>query len=130
MSHILWNPNVRYLIHNSPPPVLILSKINPVQALQSSFRKIHFNIILSQTPESPKWSLSLRLYHHNSACASSLKHMCCISNPSLLDLRSTDHKAPLNVVFFSALLSGSSYALVSPSAPFSRTPPVYVSPPM
>ena len=51
----LWNPKVHYRIHNSPPPVPILSQTDLV----------HFNIIL---PGSSKPPPSLRFPHQNPVC--------------------------------------------------------------
>ena len=75
IPHILWNPKC-------PPPVPILSQLDPVHTLTSHFLKIHLNIILPSTPGSPKWSLSLRFPHQNPKYASPLPHTCYMLRPS------------------------------------------------
>ena len=65
-----------------PPPVSILSKIDPAHTPIAHFLKIHLNITLPSTPGSPKWSLSLRFPHQNPVYASPFPHTRYMPRPS------------------------------------------------
>ena len=110
-SFFLWDPNVHYHVHNSPPLVPVSIHINPVHGLPSFFSNIHFNIIFPSSSTSSKWLLSLRFPHQNPVCNCCFSHTCHIPSPSPFLLQSLEHflamsthrEAPRCAVFSSLL---------------------------
>jgi len=73
IPRILWKPKIHYRIHNSLPPVPILSQINLVHT-STSHLKILFNIIFPSMPGCYRWSPPRRFPHKNPAYTSPLPH--------------------------------------------------------
>ena len=67
---------------SAPPPVLILSQLDPVHTPTFHFLKIHLNVILPSALGPPKWSLSFRFPHQNPVYTSPVTHSCHMPQPS------------------------------------------------
>ena len=78
----LCNTNVYYHIHKSPPPVHILSQINPVQSPHpTSWRSISIlssHLLLGL----PSGLFPSRFSHQKPVCTSPLPHTCYMPRPS------------------------------------------------
>ena len=104
---ILWKPDVHYLNHKSPPPVLILSQIHPVHTPMSQFWEVNFYITLPSTPGLPSGLFPSGFPTKN--LYAPLLSAICVTCPAHLFLlylvtqnyllRSTEHKTLRYVVF-------------------------------
>jgi hypothetical protein len=81
---LLWNPEVHFCVHRSPPVVPILSQINLMPAFPLYLFKIHSNILLLSMLWSSQWSLSFRFSDQN-VCISHHSCACYILCPSWFD---------------------------------------------
>ena len=78
IPRILCNPKVRHRIHNSPPPVPVLSHIYPVHTSHPTSRKS----ILILSSHLRLGLPSLKIPHQNPVFTSTLPHTCYMHYPS------------------------------------------------
>jgi len=87
IPRIVWILKVHYRIHKCPPPVRILSQLDPAHTPTTHFLKIHLYINLPSTPRSPKWSPSFRFPNQNPIYTSPFPiRATCLAHLILLEL--------------------------------------------
>jgi hypothetical protein len=77
----LWNPEVHYRVHTTPPLDPIMSQLNPIHPIDPYLPKVHLNVILPPTPRSSQWSLAFRPPNQNPVNTSPFPHACHMSSP-------------------------------------------------
>jgi hypothetical protein len=74
---------VHHCVHQSPPPVPILSHVSPLHTPLGSLPKIHFGSIFTFARRSSEWSLSTTNFYTFLCCS---MRATCSAHHILLDL--------------------------------------------